>query len=621
MNPLSLLSSRVSQYEPPRTNAADVGKPDEQARTGAPPGAVAGGRPKEAPRPAQAAPPPDGSPNPTPLRGAQTREQKPLGPEPDPAANNIQGIAVDGIQIIHAAPPVTVAPPPPPGGSGSTDEAKEAPTPGPTPPIVAHTLIEEARVSVPATAPITTTTKPKQAVEVPAPGQLGRNAGATPRLEGPPTQVTGQPSPSNGCANEFPGIVPQPSLGSLETPGIVPRTSGQNGSPVPAASGEEHLGIVPQPTAGGEKPKLVGNRSEHPGIVPRPVSGKSVPRPASEGQEAPMPGIVPRPTSGLAVPRAQAGGTSLTIDEALAKVVAIHVDEALGVPVAWPDEPTMTAAKPRPAPSVPEPTSQGKEAPLPGVMPRPSAGGVELPTPKPALEKPVTDAAGQKGPRSSNEPAPKPVPSLGVPVPSPVIADAFEAIFEATTSLDESGEQKLVDAAAGDLPMVEGKPGMTVAHAVKAQDVDRPQPLPEPEAKEVLRQLADRIENMVASRRFGQVVIKLEPYDLGTLTLTVKAFGNRVDAEVTASNETVRHNLAQHRSDLVQNVESRGLSLNSFNVGQEQANGQTFAGYQDAHAEALRTAATARANSDQRPTPTAQPTFTSNALTAIDTVA
>jgi flagellar hook-length control protein FliK len=86
---------------------------------------------------------------------------------------------------------------------------------------------------------------------------------------------------------------------------------------------------------------------------------------------------------------------------------------------------------------------------------------------------------------------------------------------------------------------------------------------------EAKAKVIEQIEEIAATRGNGKVTIRLNPDDLGTITLAVRSFGDNVEAKVTASNDNVRQALHTHRADLVQSVESRGLSMNSFTVGSE----------------------------------------------------
>jgi len=103
-----------------------------------------------------------------------------------------------------------------------------------------------------------------------------------------------------------------------------------------------------------------------------------------------------------------------------------------------------------------------------------------------------------------------------------------------------------------------------VAPTSQPTGAHRPKPVIEPEA--ISRRIADRIEELFFTRRSGTVTIQLDPKDLGSITLTVRSFGNRVDAEIGASHEGVRAALAENRQQLSQSIESRGLSLGQLSL-------------------------------------------------------
>ncbi len=87
----------------------------------------------------------------------------------------------------------------------------------------------------------------------------------------------------------------------------------------------------------------------------------------------------------------------------------------------------------------------------------------------------------------------------------------------------------------------------------------------------IVKQVSDRLDQVLASRRNGSIVVHLEPRELGQITVNIRQFGTRVDAEITTSNAQVRENLESGRQQLVQQVESKGLSLGSLNVNSQDA--------------------------------------------------
>lgn len=109
------------------------------------------------------------------------------------------------------------------------------------------------------------------------------------------------------------------------------------------------------------------------------------------------------------------------------------------------------------------------------------------------------------------------------------------------------------------------QPSHPVHHVVRDTQPQPPMPVPVPE---VARQMAERVEEMLGHRPRGIVTLQLEPQDLGTITMTVRSFGNRVDAEVTASNEAVRQALHENRQQLSQSFEGRGFTVGNLNLGE-----------------------------------------------------
>lgn len=90
-------------------------------------------------------------------------------------------------------------------------------------------------------------------------------------------------------------------------------------------------------------------------------------------------------------------------------------------------------------------------------------------------------------------------------------------------------------------------------------------------AQKVILQTSDAMSDLAAAKRPGSVIIKLNPDELGSLTVRVKSTGSTIEANVTASNEAVREALHAHRADLVKGVESKGFSLGSLQIGNESA--------------------------------------------------
>lgn len=162
-------------------------------------------------------------------------------------------------------------------------------------------------------------------------------------------------------------------------------------------------------------------------------------------------------------------------------------------------------------------------------------------------------------------------PLLGrIPVSGVVAAEAIAAI-DGALSETEMEDQPGTGNVADDAAFVRLSPGQEAGSATRLGPMDTAKIIQEPIVRETMKQIVDRIESLAARRPGGTVTIKLSPEELGTIVLTVRSFGARVDADIAASNGSVRQALDQNRQALVQSVESRGLSLNSMNVGDRSA--------------------------------------------------
>lgn len=105
--------------------------------------------------------------------------------------------------------------------------------------------------------------------------------------------------------------------------------------------------------------------------------------------------------------------------------------------------------------------------------------------------------------------------------------------------------------------------------------IDSPSPMnqmvqqtPAESAKPVAQ--AERVLNeALAAGRSGTTTIRLNPGELGSITVTVRNKGRKIEAEISASNSDVRTALASSRADLAQAMEAKGHSLSSLTVTTE----------------------------------------------------
>lgn len=120
----------------------------------------------------------------------------------------------------------------------------------------------------------------------------------------------------------------------------------------------------------------------------------------------------------------------------------------------------------------------------------------------------------------------------------------------------------------------------------------RPEVKAEPaQVKEAVNQFVKRAEQFLLARKDGAITIHLEPRELGSITLTVNNGSDGIRAEIKASNHQVQQQLEANKQNLVQQVESKGLSLGSLNVSLSDSSmgqGQNFREQAQASQDAMR---------------------------------
>ena len=236
---------------------------------------------------------------------------------------------------------------------------------------------------------------------------------------------------------------------------------------------------------------------------------------------------------------------------------------------------------PRPTGSIPEgkarmgDPSTGPTGTNPLIAPNPLTGKVDAAVPPVLVEKPAPKGNAAQAPVVLERSAPKGnAVEASVPMerPSPKVAASKALDAAATVEIETAVLQ-------GDLPKGDDAP----------EDDSPKTPLPPPEAPSlartsaterpdegvqrpsvdrhlVVRQVADRIESLVAARPKDGVTVHLEPRDLGTLTLVVKGLSHALDVQVTASDDRVRQSLDASRPELVQALLPRGIELREMRI-------------------------------------------------------
>jgi flagellar hook-length control protein FliK len=98
-----------------------------------------------------------------------------------------------------------------------------------------------------------------------------------------------------------------------------------------------------------------------------------------------------------------------------------------------------------------------------------------------------------------------------------------------------------------------------------------------------VKQVADRLQVMAATRPQNAVTIELTPAGLGTVSVTVKGIGKTIIADLAASNDAVRAALSEGRNTLTQAMEQKGFTVSELNVRTHVAASQAGAGMSNAN--------------------------------------
>lgn len=158
-----------------------------------------------------------------------------------------------------------------------------------------------------------------------------------------------------------------------------------------------------------------------------------------------------------------------------------------------------------------------------------------------------------------------------------------------TSLIDALSEVQTGSSFADDEPKDSGgqplmAPPSTPEKASTVVHVATEETLPALQQERVMRQVADRIELLAAARPREGVVIRLEPYDLGEVTLVLSRAGSEIEAKVYADNEGVRNALTESKGAMVSHLERRGIVLGNLEVAPAAEQGRTASGAGNPHA-------------------------------------
>lgn len=170
----------------------------------------------------------------------------------------------------------------------------------------------------------------------------------------------------------------------------------------------------------------------------------------------------------------------------------------------------------------------------------------------------LTYAGGEKPPTID--------PDLGITKLTQVTAESAEVIVSVDNTDEPNKEDSTppVDRMNAPIPSakVDSQPVVQTNKVVQTGQVEKA-------ANHVMREL----DNMLATRKNGTMVIHLEPRDLGNIMIQVKQLSGMTTAKVTASNEDVTRELEAGKQQFLNQMNERSTKVHQFDI---QSNSQGF---------------------------------------------
>lgn len=320
-------------------------------------------------------------------------------------------------------------------------------------------------------------------------------------------------------------------------------------------------------------------------------------------------GVIPSPVPSPA-PAARAVAPSGPVPEAVP--VPIATDPTPGVSSDAPDpgkKPTssvplpVTDATENLAPSLPVESAGLDARTAPFLTPGASDGEDAIPGPAVASNRPsgeskvhapelkpdAAQATTRETPGAGNRPAtPEPAAEVRIPsgseVEAPKAADVVatlrptEAVVqgsllaerdvESLTRLETAPKNKAESES--DTSLVAPAPSAAMAPAkAAAGDGETPDRREEPPTREAIAHIRERIEE-ASLHRPQRMTIRLNPDSLGEVVLTLKQAGSTLVADFAATDDRMRHALAEHRQALAASLELKQIQLQDFRVVEAQ---------------------------------------------------
>ncbi len=361
---------------------------------------------------------------------------------------------------------------------------------------------------------------------------------------------------------EITAILPKQAA-STETPTKAPESgfdavlSGAQGPPGPEPPPAEATAVkeaaTPEPNAQSTKPNLSSKKTD-----PTTLSADQLMLLASQ-----MPLVTPqiRDITGLNVPPTVTDPSVVAASTSVTATTATPVAEVIdATPSAQTTLPTQAVVQSGTATADDKrPAEKGKSNVAP-TQELPSDDAVKVKSVEKTVEKSAPVAEQLVAPVVP-KPASNSKEDLSVKaVVSAVTTDAAKG------ELDQEGFSEKQDKKSDDPePTQIAQPLKAVTTAPTEKAVPATQ-ISTSERTQVVRQVADRIELMAATRPKEGVTIHLQPDNLGTVTLVVKSLNSTVETQIYASNDHVRDALNQSRNQLVAAMHAKGITLSDVSV-------------------------------------------------------
>lgn len=144
-----------------------------------------------------------------------------------------------------------------------------------------------------------------------------------------------------------------------------------------------------------------------------------------------------------------------------------------------------------------------------------------------------------------------------------------EAFSTGTTSTFEEELTEVLDTESGSAGHTTELTSEQTRLQGKDQVQTQSQPLTLTEEKAVVKQASKTLQDMIEAHQAKTMTIRMNPEELGSLTIKVRQFGRRVEAEVSASLDSVRQALTNQKQELAAAVENRGAQLTNLVIKSE----------------------------------------------------